>query len=386
MSWKKKNDISNSLLLEEYKNGSMDARDKLIDFFKKNALDISREYYNLGVSEEDIIQSSYEGVILGVDKSRDIKSSNISSNVIYYIRRTIEVNILAYYGIYIEYTNTSIIKKVIDVLKARRDLKSDDVEKISEYLGKNVNYVKDILDFLYGKDYVVFNQYGNLEDYYLDKERLEEVSVLLKERLDEKQLKILYFRLGLGLSLRDIASRVNLTFQRCQQIEKDTMKKVRKIVDFVRDKGENKKNFGLMKLSDVRYLCKQGDSDALLYLIDYYFPRIINVIDDFVGFNYSKEELSLIVHKSMVLSLNNDYSTYNMLIFVKNSIIDSIICRYGFSFVSNFSFEGKVRVLKMLKAKEDFISEFGYSPSDDELSSYMNFDLKLVSDMKKLIK
>ena len=40
----------------------------------------------------------------------------------------------------------------------------------------------------------------------------------------------------------------------------------------------------------------------------------------------------------------------------------------------------------MLKAKEDFISEFGYSPSDDELSSYMNFDLKLVSDMKKLIK
>ena len=113
MSWKKKKDISNSLLLEEYKNGSMDARDKLIDFFKKNALDISREYYNLGVSEEDIIQSSYEGIILGVDKSRDIKSSNISSNVIYYIRRTIEVNILAYYGIILSILILLLLKKLL---------------------------------------------------------------------------------------------------------------------------------------------------------------------------------------------------------------------------------------------------------------------------------
>lgn len=389
MPRKSKGEKTNLTLLEEYRKGSIEARDELIDFFMVNASQISKRYYNLGLSEEDILQSAYEGVIVGINKSRDVKCKNVSVEVMYYIKRTIELNILANYGIYLEKTGVFIISEIIEVLKAKRDIKSDNVVNISNYLGKNVNRVQEILNFISCKDYNYLEKNYNflgLEDSYLRKEMFQEINNLLKENLSDNQMKVFYLRCYLGLSLRKAAKIMNITYQRCKQIEDIVIKKLNKISKFIKDKGENKKNFSLMKISEVFLLYMNGDVLAFDYLVDYYLSKIMNIIEKYSDYNHSKEELVSIACSGIKLALRNNYQYNNMLNIVQNSIASSIIYRYGTQFVKNFNYEGKIRVFNMLRAKEDFINRYGYFPSNNELSVYMNCDIEDIISMRKLIK
>lgn len=77
MSEIKKEEDSILTLFEKYKKGSIEARDKIIEYYMPRAEEIAVSFYGLGLEKEDVISSAYEGLVKAIDK---YKNSNYFLN------------------------------------------------------------------------------------------------------------------------------------------------------------------------------------------------------------------------------------------------------------------------------------------------------------------
>lgn len=125
--------------IEQYRQGDVVAREKLIRHYMRTAERIAENYYGLGVDDEDILQSAYEGLILGVDKCPKGKNYNkvIQQTIFNSIRNAILSQLFDLDGACDNFT-INVVR--VAILKFRRDFLEENhrlpsVEEICEKTG-----------------------------------------------------------------------------------------------------------------------------------------------------------------------------------------------------------------------------------------------------------
>lgn len=120
-------------LIEDYKSGDIEARERLILHYMKLAERIAEVYKGLGVDDEDVLQLAYEGLILGIDECIKRKRQNYNTLIDNYINSSIRRGIVSH-NFDLDGTSDNLTRNTIKVaiLKFRRDF-------INEY-GRDPNF------------------------------------------------------------------------------------------------------------------------------------------------------------------------------------------------------------------------------------------------------
>lgn len=235
-------------LFIKYKNGDKKAKDKLIEHNLRLVVHIARKYYHDEASFEDLIQEGNCALIDAIDLydiNRDNKFcsyaiSAITKRIIRYIQnnmKTIRVPvhlhkyIMEYDEIILNNPNIS-DEEIISIMDINKEL----LEKIKYAKMKVVSIELPIGD---NNDIIVENilKYDELttEDIAIKNIMLENLLSLADNCLTENEKKVIIYRYcynGPGcLSQGQIGKRLNLSKQRIDQIEKNALKKLRKVLE-----------------------------------------------------------------------------------------------------------------------------------------------------------
>lgn len=244
MAGLKKGELTTEVLLDRYKKGDIESRNKLIERYIKYAKKIASEYYDLGTDNDDILSAAIEGILLGLESKKTKKTpKNLTSYLITRIRQNIILEIMKNYGYYAKSYRVSIIK----LLKAKRDLTLElDREPTIEELSKRTNinvFVIDrllkIINFKQNEDLnnlsyetldLVRNGIVNTESLVIHKELITFLeSILYNSNMKEKEKIVLIYRfLEEDYTQEKLASYLNLSITRIQQIEFQALKKIRR--------------------------------------------------------------------------------------------------------------------------------------------------------------
>lgn len=194
-------------LLRQSRNGSIKAKNELLEANLKFVFDIAKHYTGRGLSISDLISEGNIGLLRAVDKFDETKDVKFISYAVWWIRQAM---------------SEAIKKKNILTLVEIDPSKSNDA--IFE------RSVSDDEDEVLGRNDTSFSDEKDEHSRELLMNQKEVVSKLLKT-LNGREREIIESYYGLGendeLTLTDIGKKYNLSSERVRQIKKQSLKKLR---------------------------------------------------------------------------------------------------------------------------------------------------------------
>lgn len=260
MKYYKKGEKTLPELIKLHQNGSIEARNIIIERYMPKAKEIASEFYGLGLDDEEVLACAYEGLILIVDKFKDLNHSElftVITNLTLTLRRYLIKCIMTEYG-FVEMNNKDQQMKLncFRVLKAIKELTSQlkrkpSIKEISDYTDIEEYQVKEYLNYLERVKFKSIEEM-TLEDYkdsingVLDPEYnciKEEIlkdlkDILMTLNLKERESQVLeLLTFDVELTMTEIGKILGLlTKQRIFQIEQSIIRKIKRrkdIMDFI---------------------------------------------------------------------------------------------------------------------------------------------------------
>lgn len=222
-------------LLIKYRNGDLEARDKIIYYYMEKARLIASKYFNLGLERDDVISYAYEGLVL------EITTSKTNSHIQEKIENYIEKAILTSYGVLGENEHIS-NKKFMKILKAKRDLLRSKktpptIEEISKSVNLPIREVKYYLELISrtkfsGIDNIITDSYETSDPFiFLISTDLKELIENVINSYEFTPLeKIIIEEIYLSkepIKLRSLARDIKHSFSNVLKIEKRALRKLR---------------------------------------------------------------------------------------------------------------------------------------------------------------
>ncbi len=190
-------------LLEEVKNGSIEARNKLVEHNLRLVAHIVKKYYAAGCESDDLISIGTIGLIKAVTTFKSDKSNRLST----YAARCIENEILMHFR---NLKKTSQDVFIGDPIDTDRD-------------GNTLTLIDVIADE------------RDISEEIDTKLRFERLREIFADSLDKRQLEIIELRYGLHgkkeLTQREIAKKLGISRSYVSRIEKAALQKLRERMD-----------------------------------------------------------------------------------------------------------------------------------------------------------
>lgn len=242
-------------LCKRIKDGSKEARKKLIESNLRLVLSIAKRYATIRSQPlSDAFGDGVLGLITAVERFDYEKGFKFSTYATWWIRQSITHN-------YVQEGKTiriphHMFEKLNKIKKARDVLfsttgKMPSEKEIAEYLGmteESVKYVifssqeptslenpigDDEIDSSLG-DYIADEKELPFSDQIINKMVFDEIWEKAKRRLNQKELQVIQYRFGLFdgevYTLKQVAEIMNLSRERIRQLEANALRKIRIIV------------------------------------------------------------------------------------------------------------------------------------------------------------
>lgn len=127
---KKFSNYSLKKLFDEYKKGNIEARDEIFKRYEHYVYEIIEEYKGLGLEDEDLLQSGYEGLINGIKAYSEYIFSIFDQVVKQHIHRIIVTAIVNNSGIY--YSDIEKFQ-VFRMIKLNKDIREIETMYLQTY-------------------------------------------------------------------------------------------------------------------------------------------------------------------------------------------------------------------------------------------------------------
>ena len=266
------NDEKEVKLFQDYHNGDMSARDKIVEANLRLVVSIANNYVGRGVTFNDLVQEGNMGLVVAVEHYRFDKDCKFSTYAYYwikqYIYRTIKRN-----GRRIRIPE-HYISRICKYRKAKSVLdnklgRNSTVEEMAEYLKIPLNEAI-MLDNLQSTQYesssinalveedgdeigaFIASEDDKPEDIVIARDMKERVRELIdNSRLTEQEKKVIRARYGLNgevKTLDELGKEYGLTRSRIHQVEKNALNKMRRLSKnaayrtYIIDEDERKSN------------------------------------------------------------------------------------------------------------------------------------------------
>lgn len=232
------------ILFEKYKNGSIEARNKIFERYMPYVEKIAEMYKDLGLDKEDIIQSGYEGLLTAIERFDEKTKSNFSQGVERYIVNSILYALMNHFGMnYYDLKRKPIYDKIelyrkIKLLEMELDKlygRKPTFEEICFELGDEGITPKDIEQTLLNFGLITLtdsrlHEFNNgvfstsltrpTEDELIIKEMWEELTELKRPRmLNSRMIEVLKRRFILEETRDEIGEFFNVTGSAIRQSE-----------------------------------------------------------------------------------------------------------------------------------------------------------------------
>ena len=236
-------------LARKIHNGDLEARDCLINANLRFVISVAKQYQNLGISLEDLINEGNLGLIEAAQRFDETKGFKFISYAVWWIRQSI-IYALAKQAriVRLPLNRMNLINKIKNIIaeleqKYEREPSILDISQTLEeslinvtiaiknagrYISLDAPLVQDEEDNMYD---VLLNEDASTPDKELlmDSFRKEIERVLNTLTLKEANIIRLFFGLNgnLALSLREISEELNLSRERVRQIKDCAIKRLR---------------------------------------------------------------------------------------------------------------------------------------------------------------
>lgn len=238
---KKFSNYSLKKLFDEYKKANIEARDEIFKRYEHYVYEIIEEYKGLGLEDEDLLQSGYEGLINGIKAYSEYIFSIFDQVVKQHIHRIIVTAIVNNSGIY--YSDIEKFQ-VFGMIKLNKDIKELETKYLQTYdrrptLGEICEEltldgitINDIEEMIMNRDLMSsvdsrLHEFANghrvasvtrpTEDEIIVKEIWSELEKL--EFLTSHRLEILKRRNILGETLGEVGKKTGVTLEEVHQLE-----------------------------------------------------------------------------------------------------------------------------------------------------------------------
>ena len=251
-------------LARSARDGSQDAKDKLIQANLRFVVNVAKKYQNQGLTLSDLISEGNLGLITAVDKFDVDKGYHFISYAVWWIKQSILKAICEKSRMIRLPLNRA--NELLQIEKVKREIGSNkdgeaDIEEIADFLDMDKSRINDLINA--SKEFVSLetplssdkdaNTISDLmedtkgadpEEVLIDRTLQESIEEVLST-LTEKESNVIKYRFGLNgerpHSLKEIGDKYNLTKERIRQIEKKAISRLRhpsrsqKLKSYVRD-------------------------------------------------------------------------------------------------------------------------------------------------------
>lgn len=254
-------------ILKKYKDLNQEMRNSLIEHFMPLAERIASKYYCLGVDDEDILMSAYEGLIKALDSFKE----KMPGNYLDYLEHKIETSIKQEYitniglkTLFRKTKNKYGSHTFFEIKRLERDLgRKPSIEEILEkcssledikYILKIENMIENLeISFMsYEKLDTVLNGNINIENLIIHEQLLEKLSDSIKEiKLTESERYVILHKYNDDETQKSIAIKLGVSQPRISQLESRALIKLRnELKEYFEELYESKESIRV----DVRSL------------------------------------------------------------------------------------------------------------------------------------
>jgi RNA polymerase primary sigma factor len=238
------------MLARKAKEGSEEAKEKLIKANLRFVVNVAKQYQNRGLSLSDLISEGNLGLITSVDKFDVNKGYHFISYAVWWIKQSILKAICEKSRMIRLPLNRA--NELLQIERAKKEIEKykegeASIEEIADYLdidkrrvAELINASKDIAsletpltsdtDSNTISDLIKDSKGEDPEDVIVNRTLQESIEEVLST-LTEKESKIIKYRFGLEgkrpHSLKEIGDKYNLTKERIRQIEKKAISRLR---------------------------------------------------------------------------------------------------------------------------------------------------------------
>jgi len=234
-------------LVIKAQSGDEEAKNQLILCNLRLVVNVAKGYRSKGMNLIDLISEGNLGLIRAIEKFDVEKGFRFSTYAVWWIKQSISKAII-FKGreIRIPSYRYDILNKINKYMTETVKLCGvyPSVEEVAEYLNMPVNKVEEImiefqepmsLSTEIGEDIYLEDTLAGTEEHFEEKVYYKMMQQRLKDilnRLDNREQEILKLRFGLDgyeiHTLEDIGKNFNITRERVRQIEKNTLKKLKR--------------------------------------------------------------------------------------------------------------------------------------------------------------
>lgn len=251
-------------LAKNAREGSQDAKDKIIQANLRFVVNVAKKYQNQGLTLSDLISEGNLGLITAVDKFDVDKGYHFISYAVWWIKQSILKAICEKSRMIRLPLNRA--NELLQIEKVKREIGSNkdgeaDIEEIADFLDMDKSRINDLINA--SKEFVSLEtplssdkDANTISDLMEDTKGADPEEVLIDQTLQdsienvlstltEKESNVIRYRFGLNgerpHSLKEIGDKYNLTKERIRQIEKKAISRLRhpsrsqKLKSYVRD-------------------------------------------------------------------------------------------------------------------------------------------------------